>query len=956
MLFFARLLDSVRKYSCAAAVFDSFFVLDPSSSASIATVALANGDLIRGVFHYHQALRHLIAQGSVDEVLYLAQALVGIYVGRWHLSPAMSVLTYILRATYSLAVDQKRERKDCCASGSLKLPRAVVKPPEFTPDPAAAASILTGIALVAVFGKLGLFTAAATLLVKLQSATDNTAILRVLTYLQLWLAHRQNDAARLSQLAISIDVRRASAAVNSEFKVVNRVNFDPDLAALRLLARSCIDRGHPALGLFWAEMFIQSHQAARANELGKGFALRGAALLALLDHLPAGLSHVDVPDAVGRWTTATDPSKEQIFAQAIASLTLACAYFSRVGKTYPFWRTRLMLLDAAMDRPLDRLPAIAMFAQCATAGRTDFPSHDAPNVSQIAKDAVVAMARLMHPILLMFAQVCACRAEITAGNRDNAKTYFDFASGNFIRLFVAGPKFLGTELSLKNLTLVDRFLRRLCEEALELGPAVTNDKLDLFDVMNDVACLITDRRRTVRRDDVVLIVPSLDLHVSVLDFERGEPRTFGEILSAGGFLDKSLGHGPPTISDLVASIACNNRLADNQKLSEDDMTTMNYQFCRQIESRAEAIRRDRSAQIPPESSFAYLARSCPMAVNTIFIQRLLGRIAVYVPSTGNVRYVPVEPADEWGTVSVPIHRPECTFRTGSQLFAASFAEYVAELIHFEGAAAKARVRLGTLPVDIFGDLLNQCAPTQTDTIRIAGQFDSFIRVKADQPPIVFITSVDLGPVPFEVLFPNRVIVRAPSYSSLVFRLAKSPSRPIPTPVVLRHPLDSFKAACGRVVDIVGYVMHDLCDGPPISGAGSGERYSPLATILFKSGTTEAVQKRWQFARIIEHAPQWSEFFIFSFADLAEMSPVIRRVFSEFPSAFCMFIPGAYMKEAFRIIGKVYQMSPPPTRHRKSATLLPPREVLFESMYQFIVSLQRMLMRILKIPVPLFVHL
>jgi hypothetical protein len=302
-----------------------------------------------------------------------------------------------------------------------------------------------------------------------------------------------------------------------------------------------------------------------------------------------------------------------------------------------------------------------------------------------------------------------------------------------------------------------------------------------------------------------------------------------------------------------------------------------------------------------------------------------------------------------------MQRPDCSFRTGSNLIAPAVAELIAELIHFDGAAAKARPRLGTLPADIFGDIFANHPPARTDAIKANRQGEGFLRVRVDQPPILLIASVDLGTLPFEMFFPDKLVVRAPSYSSLVLRLAAVPSSVIPVPVLLRHPLDSFKAACGRAVDVVGYVMHDLCDGPAVPPAAPGERYSPLASILFKAGkTTDAVQKKWQFARVIEQAPKWSEFFIFSYADLAEMNAPLRGVLGAFPAAFCMFVPGAYMKEAFQILAKLYRLSG--RMGGKGATLSLTQQTPFETTYQFIVSIQRMLMRLLKVPIPLFVHL
>jgi hypothetical protein len=114
--------------------------------------------------------------------------------------------------------------------------------------------------------------------------------------------------------------------------------------------------------------------------------------------------------------------------------------------------------------------------------------------------------------------------------------------------------------------------------------------------------------------------------------------------------------------------------------------------------------------------------------------------------------------------------------------------------------------------------------------------------------------------------------------------------------------------------------------------------------LFKSGkTTDRYQAEWPFAHICDVISSAPDLVILTYADLAEVSDSIRQMFARFPDTFFMFIPGRYVRQAFHLMAKVFRKYGAGSGRS------------FRGPFQFVMSLQWTLQRILQVPIPVHGH-
>jgi hypothetical protein len=961
MLLFGQLLERLGKYYYCATVLDNFFLVDGSSeidSSTIAQMALNNRDLVRGVFYYHQSLKYFVSKCAVEEGLYIAQALAGIYLEHWHLLPAMSVLSYVLCSAYPIPFNQRRDNLDIRSRGSLKIVALARKTVDFKPDPSSVSAVLTCCYLVTVFVKLHMFPVANSLLQTLGDLTKGMKMTRLVLYLRMWTWHRQNDLSSILDRVPMLEPKAVHGTFASHFKVHNRASFDPSVATMRLLARIFIDLGNYQLGLFWAEMFLSACSAARPNEIANAFTLRGNALLLALEHIPHFVDY-KLPKG-SRWALSKNPTREALLTQAVSSFYVASVCYSKVGRSHRDCYCRLILAELLQKVPkeLQIVPPVMFIAH---SGHIDWRvEYNIVDVGGTINDLGKLTDRLLNPLFIIHHQLLSARLQATRGQTAESTANFDFALSNFTTYFVCGHRFLPTDLSVQQLSYVFRILQLMCELLLEFPPDFVNDRLVIFDVMNHVHALLANWMKDSRPSKTRLIIPSLSLHRSVVEFENVRIPPFGQSLLENGFINETLDESVLTTADYLAMIACNTKLFDANRMSPEEMNGANRRLCKLIAASAEHTRRENLSQIPADTSFSYLMHSCPSSVSIVFVQRLGHRIAVYRPFAGGCDYIAMDSLAN-SQIVVTNKSIQYHFTTRSSLFSDSFIEQIANLINFDRKATRSvtnRCKVAEMSASsFFGTVFDDVPPSPTKPCPALGRHIEvgFSVVKVDKP-IVICASVDLNSIPFEWFFPRKTVVRIPFYSSLLLRVPRHGRVTMPRAVVLRNVGETFKAASLRAIDVVGEMMCTIGGGDRQTPTNQCDRTLPLTSQLFKSGKDTGVyQKKWQFAEICHECPAQPGFFVFTYADLAESNIGLIDLFSRFPFAFFMFVPGSCVKEAFHIIGNVYRC-----RHKKSPASVrkgAANEALpFDSDLDFIVSLQGTLQRILKAAVPVFAHL
>jgi hypothetical protein len=145
------------------------------------------------------------------------------------------------------------------------------------------------------------------------------------------------------------------------------------------------------------------------------------------------------------------------------------------------------------------------------------------------------------------------------------------------------------------------------------------------------------------------------------------------------------------------------------------------------------------------------------------------------------------------------------------------------------------------------------------------------------------------------------------------------------------------------LDIVSDVIAAL-GGDQSCSRSRSDRTDHLTSELFKSGKiTDRYQAEWPFAHICNVMSDTPDLVVLTYADLAEVSESVRQMFARFPDAFFMFVPGWYVKQAFHVMSKVFR------KYRVG------RSQPFTGPFQFVMSLQWTLQRILRVPIPVHGH-
>jgi hypothetical protein len=298
--------------------------------------------------------------------------------------PAVSILSYLVGATYQMQVSPIRETAGIVGIGSVRIQRTS-RGPDFRPDPTSCCAIHSALILVTCLTKIELFSTASALLGAV-SAHANAQVVKLLDYLRLWIAYRRND------YQVIADWDPHCGASQSPFSSHFGAKFDPGAGTIRVLSRAFINSGDWESGLLWAEFFLKCRPAANPGELAKAFQLRGSALVLALER---SLSVCGVT------------SRNTIAREAITSFYVASHCYQRVGRSYEDVYCRLMLVDLMQDW--------SGFAAGRPRWFTDVGAFDLKieyrtlDVTFVLKDLEVAVKRLLDPLFVIHTQVCCAR-------------------------------------------------------------------------------------------------------------------------------------------------------------------------------------------------------------------------------------------------------------------------------------------------------------------------------------------------------------------------------------------------------------------------------------------------------------------------------------------------------------------------------------------------------------------
>lgn len=995
LLLFAELLDRLDRYYYCAMVLDNFFLADirnTSSSSQIAQMAQRNRDVIRGLFHYNQSLRNFITVNSTEAAIYLGQLVASIYIDRAMFVQAMSILTYLLYESYKIPFTKMREKYDVVALGSLRVPpRSRSKDVNFTsrfmPDPKHVSTALCGTSLITVFVKVHLYQQAHKLLREIWNSCSAMSMRKMLGYIRLWVFHRQNDFQQILANLPSLEVSRSRAGVLSRFGPMVSNSFDPSAASLRLMARVYVNRQQWKEGLFWSEMFIHISKRVSTKELGNGLVLRAMALGFAGSQWtqPISMAAIEIPSNFGKWVVTREMTRDEILGEALSSLAAAIVCYLRVGSVKRLTMARLLAADFMLDHPGLEIKCPVLFSEV-NAVRKEPMKFDGLtlDLASAVSEAEVLATRMMHPLYIIHSELVAARFDMQKGRLSEAKLRFGHAVDNFTNLFVCGRRFLPTNLRLKTLRYVFEIIQRMCQLLMMFDETeFINDKLFLFDIMNDIHASLNEALKTKVKDSYTATSPSTALSPVVLDLENPKIPKFGPLLVANGFIDTNLDGDPPDFHDYLASITANIHLFEQQKMTEEEMNNLNRKTCRLIEQKSETIRRQRASELPPDTTFSYLTRCCTVVSGIVFVQKLFDEIIVYIPSTGAKRRIVIESATSGQAQTVTVQKTEVTIVNKGNLFEPQFIEYIVGLISLDKKPPfKLSIPLITERMfakaarTLFGELLDPLLQHKLKTVpddqafgqsRLFGKSSkgSLATMDPGDDPITIVSSIDLNFLPFEFMLKDCYVLRCPYYTSLMRKMSVMGYTDVPRPVICWSREDLQSVGYARSMDCLRMILATVCNNDvPVLSVQEARGTVCVPHPLFKPSKEAVFVKKYDFcqfmAAVSDALPQVhgasSSLFVFSYTDLCDMNNLANMILAEYPFASVMFIPASASKTALHEMRRIFE------RHARRRTFIknskenqPLQARLFDDPSRFAVTLKVTLEKLLKTPIPLVSH-
>ena len=982
LLFFAEMLEKTHKYYYCAGILDNFFLANLRNSTythHIAQIALRNNDPVRAVFHYTQAIRHYVSNDLSDKAIYVGQNAASIYIDYGCYSLASSLLSYILLSTYNISVGKLRNKIDVTSLGSLRLPRHAIKVSsqlaKFKPDGSAVNTIITGILLSFLFCKLKLYQQAIGLLDNIDAQTDKMQLKKIIIYCRAFIALKQNNFPMFLSLVPEFHFSKLSLSATSKFSFMSANNFAVEVSFLKLISKAYLERKQFREALFFIEIFIQRCNSNSLTELGEGFYFRGVALHYASEYCynEIKLFNDNVDEKLGKVIENKPYSFNQVIKMAFSSLAAAKILFSKIDSHIKLAKVNLFILEMMLDYPdikyeipklLTKLPNSDDELQFPI--KLEYVMED-PNV--LIKTIESQTSLLLNPFLIIHSQILSSIIQFNKSKIQQSETKFGFAYENFFSYFVCGYKFIPSDLPIKTLLYVHHLLQKMCLTLFNFSPEYINEKLVLFDVMNDLSYLIKNYFRKIDNDSIVPIDPSLNISPNIVNLENPRVPSFISLIKDNGFFDNYLDNNTKTITNILMSINANVRLFREEKITQDEMSYRNRSLCDQIEQYSDKIRLQNSSTNPSTTSFKIISTTHAILNGIMFIQKLFNYIIVYIPAKGFIKKHLIN-SPLASDVTMNYYKETFHFNSHSVLFDNLFIEYIIKLLSFDNKNNKG------INTNDYQQALNLTSATIIENI-----FDSSYKyeiIKDQTPlfgknknsnlytlntgikPIIIISSLDLQYIPYEMLMPKFLVIRRQFYLHAILHRSNC-IQSIPSLISCKSVFKNHRLVKEQIHEVFEILAGGESSIPFID---SGERSLCYQSLLFENNhDISAYKRKYNFCTFVEVQPNGfpkilnasSSLFVFTYADLCEMPSLVYRLLGEYPFSSFMFIPALSIKKAFKELKTIFHRNNARfsyVKNNEKTEELSYHFILSEDSFQYVTTIQVTLQKKLNIPVPL----
>lgn len=996
----AEALDQCGKYRYCAECLDNTLMLtlqSPTHSSKAAKIAKRNEDLQRAIFYYTYSISLLLQMGLAMEAIFSAQILAKIYESCGQNVEGIQFLSYLIKNVSEIAgtPDSKENENQI---------KEIIRPDTIQ-------LVICAIFLCELYLKVNQFTAAENLIKSVDYSVKKPFVKKYLRFLTEKINISRNTFNGLVSMPdFTLRGRARSQTVGA---ISTSQLTDPTVPLLKSLAKHCISRNEREMGIFWSELICVSSTTNAAKEQALGCYLRGLALSIFLQNsysLPdtftikhdLTLTERDF----GSFLSTREFDGQKLFTETLASFNYSMICYERCGNPAKCLEAQLAYTETLLLMILKtngfKRATIQEFSYGKPIFETITPDKMQINFLPMAFESITLSTSniiehlqqhchaidkltrtLMDPILIIRSQIINGLFMQYRKKSKYAETYFNYALTNMRRYFFDEHHFIMRDIGSFMGWMLMRIVRLLMTLLLTFNSEFINSHLIVFDMFNDMESFFQNMHRTTRYTPDINIRETLEVQASIA--KLGNPR-FPDFMPIIKEYCWNYENSPPASYDrrfgskewdLLARFKLNRsnvRLFTQNRLTEDQVYESNRHVCLQMEEIADKIRKESEGQ--------HLTELPPHSINTsVFIIATNGMITTYIPESGQKRNLKLKNGSD-GTFVLDCLTDNFDF--SSSVFKSSFLEAVANLIvsvpnitaayRFGSKFSAECVKLASL---LFGEIPFIGELEETDKTPDDSVFDGSEAMKLDtrgaltsiatkKRPLVVVASPRLNFLPFELMFPHCTVIRSNGFFK-AFRRENAPHG-IQRPAILKWRSDNEKhGVISRIRsnENIWSMLHTLgCAAPPRIWVGEFERQFAFPFALFDPfRDTSKYAARYPFCDIYPIAidqvdtndiVRASPLFIFSYADLAEWSPIVDELINTSPSSSFMFIPAAYIAPAFQLMDAIFR------RHQKRLMYveknnngqLSDHAKLVKNTFQFVSTLQKTLMEKLKIPIPI----
>ncbi|OHT15910.1 hypothetical protein TRFO_42195 [Tritrichomonas foetus] len=992
-LLIAEIFDQINAYYYSALTIDNFFltdVKDATYSTSLGRMATRNNDYLRATYHYTQSLKHYINRKMSDESLYIAQVISTVYAENGLNYLAISLLSAMLYKSYSINFGFVPQNvRQTGTLQSKKTRNAIVKSSStaFTPDPHSLNTSLLALTLTDLLLSERMFDIARAMLNCIQESRIH--IKRLVSYMQSRFLFKQNKFVQFLESIPKFDVNLYRKS-NPRLSILSASTFDTNAGYLRMLATMNYSHLMFVDALFWSEIIIHTTCKGSLKEFGYGNIVRGLVLYEMYirgrcDISAKTLNHLQEP--FGKFVSHKNIRRATLLKEALSSFYLARMCFEHVGCFHLCALAGLFFCDLFLiysfsildekskktdssnssilsNHSLTIKPPVLMTELLNAKESFQIPlsmneiTLTLDTIPPILNSIENIISKSLSPIDIIHFQILQARYNYLKDKTENTIRYFDFAYSNLNKYFVCGCEFIPRFFSLKKQRRIHIILQNMAHLLLRLQPQFINDRLPLFDILNDVRVMVRNTRKTAATLNQTMIAPKIDVLPSFVALSNPNFPDFEPLLRENKLIPNTIEvTEEPTINDHIDQIMANIRLYESEKIHEEDLTRKNRKLCQKIEMTAEIYRRQHQTDLPAETQYSFIVKQSPKMKGVVFVIRIFDKIGIYVPETGEMRTVDMFNKIE--TISVKTKNDIVHENIG--LFNSQFVEFFLTLTSVVTRSKNhARHIQRSIASKMFKGLIHSKPRSVVPDTLIGGNkvfgrshHGALSTLDCGTNPVIIICSQDLQGLPYETMLKQFFVLRSFSFTRLAFNVPTISEDVKPMmirsrwedPARFTIPFDEFLYTFGGELK-------------PSEIDISRSEETIVQPIFFSKETNDYYSHKYKFLNIVDNGKfvsiRTNNLVIYSYSDLCEMPKELERRMKDYKFASFMFIPNAYFKKAMKLIRRIYR------GHEKRVKLSTPhkKEVanqldVVHDRFKHLSTLQATLIDILHIPIPLF---